>query len=233
MEWSRLLQGSNISKDEVVKNPQAVLDVLEFYTSAVAKPVTKQQQQPIPLSLARNNNNLDLAVSQPDLINSNSKQLGGTSMAKSSSVEDRIDLDVAPELSRISITPKVQRAVVPPPNRPPILPRPSQHHLNASNSSTISSTVQQPSLDTLTKSSAKSTQNALQDSATKPTVEKSSDLANTDRQPRKQDRLSKLTDAQIMEKLRSIVSSGDPTKIYYKMKKVGQGYEKWHKNVLI
>ena len=29
--WAKLLQGSNISKNEQQKNPQAVLDVLRFY----------------------------------------------------------------------------------------------------------------------------------------------------------------------------------------------------------
>jgi len=36
-------------------------------------------------------------------------------------------------------------------------------------------------------------------------------------------RISTMTEAQIMEKLRSVVSSGDPTSIYSKIKKVGQG----------
>lgn len=36
-------------------------------------------------------------------------------------------------------------------------------------------------------------------------------------------RISTMTEAQIMEKLRSVVSAGDPTSIYSKIKKVGQG----------
>ncbi|KAG0263911.1 Protein kinase [Actinomortierella ambigua] len=36
-------------------------------------------------------------------------------------------------------------------------------------------------------------------------------------------RISTMTEAQIMEKLRSVVSSGDPTTLYSKIKKVGQG----------
>lgn len=32
-QWARLLQTSNITKSEQKKNPQAVLDVLEFYNS--------------------------------------------------------------------------------------------------------------------------------------------------------------------------------------------------------
>jgi serine/threonine-protein kinase CLA4 len=36
-------------------------------------------------------------------------------------------------------------------------------------------------------------------------------------------RISTMSEAQIMEKLRSVVSQGDPTTIYNKIKKVGQG----------
>jgi len=32
--WARLLQNSNISKSEQKKNPQAVLDVLNYYDSS-------------------------------------------------------------------------------------------------------------------------------------------------------------------------------------------------------
>jgi len=38
--WARLLQNSNISKSEQKKNPQAVLDVLNYYDSS-----SKQNQE--------------------------------------------------------------------------------------------------------------------------------------------------------------------------------------------
>lgn len=36
--WSRLLMNSNISKQEQKKNPQAVLDVLNWYDSSSKEP---------------------------------------------------------------------------------------------------------------------------------------------------------------------------------------------------
>ena len=45
-----------------------------------------------------------------------------------------------------------------------------------------------------------------------------------EKKTQKEIRLSTLTESQIMDKLRSVVSSGDPTTIYAKIKKVGQGY---------
>ena len=38
--WAKLLQGSNISKNEQQKNPQAVLDILRFYDGSSKQPET-------------------------------------------------------------------------------------------------------------------------------------------------------------------------------------------------
>lgn len=43
-------------------------------------------------------------------------------------------------------------------------------------------------------------------------------------QKKRVDRLSKMSDVQLMEKLRGIVTPGDPSKVYQKLKKIGQGY---------
>ncbi|KAI3651862.1 hypothetical protein MP228_003165 [Amoeboaphelidium protococcarum] len=45
----------------------------------------------------------------------------------------------------------------------------------------------------------------------------------TPQKTRKTERLSKMTESQLMEKLRAIVSNSDPTKLYQKQKKIGQG----------
>jgi protein-serine/threonine kinase len=37
-------------------------------------------------------------------------------------------------------------------------------------------------------------------------------------------RISTMTETQIMEKMRSVVDSGDPKLLYSKIKKIGQGY---------
>jgi hypothetical protein len=42
-EWQTLLDRSNISKEEMTKNPQAVLDILGFYTENL-----RQEQEPEP-----------------------------------------------------------------------------------------------------------------------------------------------------------------------------------------
>jgi len=47
-EWEIMLQGT-ISRDEVIANPEAVLDVLEFQSTAVKKQVSSEQQDEAPL----------------------------------------------------------------------------------------------------------------------------------------------------------------------------------------
>lgn len=48
-DWKNLLQSSKITQEEMAKNPQAVLDVLEFYTENLAKKeAQKQVFAPVP-----------------------------------------------------------------------------------------------------------------------------------------------------------------------------------------
>nr|CAG8447718.1 10540_t:CDS:2 [Entrophospora candida] len=69
----------------------------------------------------------------------------------------------------------------------------------------------------------KNPQAVLDPSATvsKPQNQKPTQVAQKKPPPEK--RISTMTEAQIMEKLRSVVTQGDPTSIYSKIKKVGQG----------
>ncbi|KAJ3410338.1 Protein kinase [Chytridiales sp. JEL 0842] len=46
-EWKSLLESSNISQDEITRNPQAVLDVLEFYTENVATGQGRRGEGPL------------------------------------------------------------------------------------------------------------------------------------------------------------------------------------------
>lgn len=57
---------------------------------------------------------------------------------------------------------------------------------------------------------------------TKPIEAPTEDLAKNSNQllPKKK----KMTDAEILEKLRTIVSVGDPNRKYTKLEKIGQGY---------
>lgn len=64
--------------------------------------------------------------------------------------------------------------------------------------------------------------------AARPAVADAAAALNGDSAPKAvvERRISTMTEAEIMEKLRSVVSSGDPSTLYSKIKKVGQGYSK-------
>jgi len=61
---------------------------------------------------------------------------------------------------------------------------------------------------------------------TKPIETPAEDVAKNSNQllPKKK----KMTDAEILEKLRTIVSVGDPNRKYTKLEKIGQGYDDLH-----
>ncbi|KAJ3129207.1 Protein kinase [Nowakowskiella sp. JEL0407] len=112
-DWKILLDNSNISKEEMTKNPQAVLDVLEFYTETLSKkkdalrsPSSGGQTRPelAPASAVRK-----IDDQPPRLDFSGDFDFGG------------IDSDFITSPSSTSPT---QPSRIVPPNRPPIVPRP-------------------------------------------------------------------------------------------------------------
>uniref|UniRef100_A0A8C6ER45 non-specific serine/threonine protein kinase n=1 Tax=Marmota marmota marmota TaxID=9994 RepID=A0A8C6ER45_MARMA len=142
-QWARLLQTSNITKSEQKKNPQAVLDVLEFYNSKK----TSNSQKYMSFTGRR-----IMSTSTP---------------AVPPVSEDEDDDDDA----------------TPP---PVIAPRP-EHTKSVYTRSVIEPLPTTPTRDV------------------------------------KQKKKPKMSDEEILEKLRSIVSVGDPKKKYTRFEKIGQG----------
>ncbi|MXQ91803.1 hypothetical protein E5288_WYG019781 [Bos mutus] len=138
-QWARLLQTSNITKSEQKKNPQAVLDVLEFYNSKKT---------------------------------SNSQKY-------------------------MSFTDK------------------SAEDYNSSNTLVYTRSVIEPLPITPTRDVATSPISPTENNTTPPDAL----TRNTEKQKKK----PKMSDEEILEKLRSIVSVGDPKKKYTRFEKIGQG----------
>ncbi|KAJ3062184.1 Protein kinase, partial [Quaeritorhiza haematococci] len=185
-EWKALLESSNISKEEMTKNPQAVLDVLEFYTENMGKgrdggglPPPKRVDAPSPSK-----------IQTPYRSDEN---------GSSSSLDKQSSPYVTPNAS-----PQLSKQPPPPPNRPAIVPRPPQ---------TLEPQKPAPQQQPPPK----------QTDAPRPKEEPSQAVSPPRKKTPRDQRLSNMTEAQIMEKLRSVVSKGDPTTIYSKIKKVGQG----------
>ncbi|XP_053166608.1 serine/threonine-protein kinase PAK 1 isoform X2 [Hemicordylus capensis] len=177
-QWARLLQTSNITKSEQKKNPQAVLDVLEFYNSKK----TSNSQKYMSFT--------DKSAEEYSSSNTLNVKAVSETPAVPPVSEDEDDDDAAPP--------------------PTIAPRPEH------TKSIYTRSVIEPLPPTPTKDVATSPIPSPSENNTAP-------LDTLTRNVEKQKKKPKMTDEEILEKLRGIVSVGDPKKKYTSFEKIGQG----------
>jgi hypothetical protein len=297
-QWTRLLTSSAITKEDQVRNPQAVLDVLEFYTdiqkqqyddfgvsipsgppTRTASPgqvSTRAPQQPVQtarfnagLGLAGQNSGAggrepmqrsDTAPSGPGLGASRQpthnmqqpehERRPSAQRQVSSSQQARDDPQRYTPSSSSAQRPLVAERRAPAPPKAP-----SQDH--------VSTRLRQPTPESSRYNKSQQTESsrpALQTTKTAPSATTAGQVAADSEpiaqpapvrplQPTKkaqqgpppasstgaatrteepkakpvEKRISTMSEPQIMEKLRSVVSPKDPSTIYAKIKKVGQG----------
>lgn len=178
-QWARLLQTSNITKSEQKKNPQAVLDVLEFYNSK--KTSNSQKYMSFTDKSAEDYNSSNTL---------NVKAVSETPAVPPVSEDEDDDDDAAPP--------------------PVIAPRPEH------TKSIYTRSVIEPLLPTPTKDVATSPISSPSENNTNPPDALTSNMEKQKKKP-------KMTDEEILEKLRGIVSVGDPKKKYTSFEKIGQG----------
>jgi len=211
--WARLLISSNISREMQLKNPQAVLDVLNYYESSAKQPpqdkfMTSTQPSPSPRPSLVSNNNFPPRLSSgqaqqppvppvrhhhhhqktPKVPNSNS----GNSISSNTSIKSKESLENEMKNLEMNLP-------------PPIATRPEK------TKSIYTKPVDEEDEDP----------NALKvpESAKKPDPESQSESGSKRDRPKKK----KMSDEEIMDKLKSIVTVGDPNRKYTKMEKIGQG----------
>ncbi|NWR56937.1 PAK1 kinase, partial [Bucorvus abyssinicus] len=177
-QWARLLQTSNITKSEQKKNPQAVLDVLEFYNS---KKISNSQKYMSFTDKSTEDYNSSNTL--------NVKAVSETPAVPSVSEDEDDEDDAAPP--------------------PVIAPRPE--HTKSIYTRSVIEPLPPPTRDVATSPISSPSEN----STTAPDML----VRNTEKQKKK----PKMSDEEILEKLRSIVSVGDPKKKYTCFEKIGQG----------
>ncbi|KAI7947172.1 hypothetical protein MJO28_009080 [Puccinia striiformis f. sp. tritici] len=297
-QWTRLLTSSAITKEDYAKNPQAVLDVLEFYTD-----IQKRENEEYPIGSGHqhhqstDNAKLDHYNQQqqqhqhhqqqhsessnhssPNLQNNNS-QLNQGSAGYSSYPSPRIaptpgsqqhsdggsdgqssfprinnqqSSQTRPNLVPQRVAPTAPSAApgsggLKPLSlsssaspRPPVSttkesskplsaakaqgPKPLTLGQPRTNGTPVPGSTKPPSSNSIpTKTPPSTTTSSAQDE--QPAQAPIKALQTVKKQEAKQNerRISSLTEAQIMAKLRSVVSPQDPNQIYAKIKKVGQG----------
>ncbi|WRT65055.1 uncharacterized protein IL334_001997 [Kwoniella shivajii] len=205
-QWSKLLTSSAITKEEAARHPEAVLDVLQFYTQTQMGQNGGDYQQPTLPSLPAQSRTTSTAASRFE-----GAGLGGQQPQRER--EPVPALDAAQRLQNYAqkqqqvtpghreVRPLVAERKAPAPPRPA---GPSQHSEPRIERS--APTRQEANMETDIKVSPAQSNAQSQKSA-----------------PRTERRISSMNEAQIMEKLRSVVSNDDPSQLYSKIKKVGQG----------
>ncbi|CAH1761264.1 12617_t:CDS:10 [Entrophospora sp. SA101] len=209
-QWTKLLTTSAITKEDYEKNPQAVLDVLEFYTEN-----QKREREEF--------NDHGFLGPIPGLTN-NPDDKWADLLPRNNNMPQKIQITDVTDPSRKMYYD--DNHPVNPQNRPPITPRPPN---------TLSSnTLRAPPSPNPSISTPSYQQHQQHQSSHSQTSQYSSDNYNNPQQShishqnskiqkKPERRISTMTEAQIMEKLRSVVSQGDPTSLFSKIKKVGQG----------
>ena len=171
--WARLLQNSNISKTEQKKNPQAVLDVLNYYDSSAKD----QEASKYMTSISKTRSSNDVPGSGPG-----SGHKLAENLAKAATI-------TPPPPKPAEAVPSTPPGDEDEPLPPPIAARPEK------TKSIYTKPIEPP--------------------------EEKTNGTNMMRPDMKKKR--KMTDEEILEKLRTIVSLGDPNRKYTKMEKIGQG----------
>lgn len=283
-QWTRLLTSSAITKEDYAKNPQAVLDVLEFYTDIQKRDAERDNYA--GLSSREHNNNHNGTSSNGNLVgrsngNTPPARFGaGTGLAgqRSDSLSSTNNNSrLAPPSSSNNNQIGFRQAPGPPPPassrqappRPPpstsnssssrpnlvpgrVAPSVPSSSLTRNDSATVGSSGLRPlltsslsrtnvplasptasskpiatSLRTLDLNSSSTTATATtagqqQQQSQPPPLLKSVPSLKKTPEPGER-RISGMSEAQIMTKLRSVCSPQDPNTLYSKIKKVGQG----------
>ncbi|KAH7047908.1 kinase-like domain-containing protein [Linnemannia elongata] len=222
--WTKLLTGSAITKEDYANNPQAVLEVLGFYTDE-----TKRNEQEfegaIPADAEGDRRYLHLIPKAgPPSPPSSSSSSSANHRPERPQRPDRPEEHLRPHIPERSQSidnlhenkTTAQRPTYTPPSptpspvtspsesRPPLPGLGAHHHHHAAdNYADGERPIHEYSGGVADAAAALNGHGAG-----RVAVER---------------RISTMTEAQVMEKLRSVVSCGDPNTLYSKIKKVGQG----------
>uniref|UniRef100_A0A8C4QNY7 non-specific serine/threonine protein kinase n=1 Tax=Eptatretus burgeri TaxID=7764 RepID=A0A8C4QNY7_EPTBU len=213
-QWARLLQISNITLSEQKKNPQAVLDVLKFYDS---KETVNQKYMSFTSLPDRAPTN---RTSNPNLLRSR-KVSEPPPAPPCSEDEEEEDEDEEEEDEEDS-----------PP--PAIAPRPE--HTKSIYTRSVMEPAVRPSLHTPaippSHRRLSTSKEVVSMAMTPPTESPSPSPTPTSPRPfpgpqgggeGRSRRKNKLSDDEVLERLRTIVTIGDPKKKYTRFEKIGQG----------
>lgn len=267
-EWSKLLKTSAITREDYAKNPQAVIEVLEFYSD-----IRKKEEKEAAYKLQYDSrSNTEQSTSTTLTTGSNKEKLSNGSFAPqvNQSQSQKPAYGSTPPRNENLNSPIVASRAAPAPPRPMLGRDKSSSSLNAARAPPAASDARAaagaamkspaangptsqrpnqaiPALPSATRKAPSApkippsvpggsvaTQPLAVKKTPAPEAKKAIELPTGTGQEKvspavqkiaKADdkRISAMSEAQIMDKLRSVVSGGDPNMLYQKIKKVGQG----------
>ncbi|ORX60367.1 Pkinase-domain-containing protein [Hesseltinella vesiculosa] len=252
-QWTKLLKGSAITAEDAAKNPQAVLDVLEFYTEQTKREAEEYGESNLRgavermsserwaalVAEAKSSPNTPIptphrpAPAPPPVVTPSrpAPPTPGSSYSSSNSntplLHERMD--------DMSIQAPYQRRQSPP--RSPGYPRSPQEPRSQGNQklpvrgSSISAydnhlvdrdRVERERQRERDREAERQKERERERERQKER-EREKAAAQVSTKKKVEQRISTMTESQIMDKLRSVVSKGDPNEIYKRLKRVGQG----------
>ncbi|KAI9315223.1 kinase-like domain-containing protein [Dichotomocladium elegans] len=220
-QWNLLLKGSKITAEDAAKNPQAVLEALEFFTEQ-AKTTTRphpRQKQPLrphpkasqstPALQKHPKQRIPPPLPPSPLVPTPKNAVAPTPQGNIKLHLEKLErqaefqilsspISKAAEIETIGCNRKIQQTASS--SSPLRAPKASLPLINEQLPQTVS---KKPGI------------------ISKPLPPSTSQTSTPI--PRQQKRVSSLSDMQVMERLRSVVSTGDPNQLYSRMKRIGQG----------
>jgi p21-activated kinase 1 len=208
--WSRLLMNSNISKQEQKNNPQAVLDVLNWYDNTTKEPLNTKYMTKTTTATHSGSSLSRVSSSSPSSTTPTEAEGGPHSSyhspahAASSEIED--EAPPPPIASRPERTKSIYTKPI------------EDIQITTNNSVGTPTHSLSPAHTTPTHgANANSTPPA-------PILDRNKNQAGPEMsRAASEKRKKKMSDEEILEKLRSIVSVGDPARKYTRIDKIGQG----------
>lgn len=218
--WAKLLVASNISKEMQKKNPQAVLDVLNYYEHSSKQLENKYMTQtpstdPSPRpSYSISTQALSSPSSQTSGTHSPSPRTSLTPVRPASppAVAPPARLTGSSSTPSFSSTTPDHEEVEEEPAPPPILSRPEK------TKSIYTKPVDEDEEDCSSLKVPATIKEENEAASANNNNNNNNSKTTTDRPKKK-----KMSDEEILSRLRSIVTVGDPNKKYTKMEKIGQG----------
>ncbi|KAJ3657172.1 hypothetical protein Zmor_016192 [Zophobas morio] len=206
--WSRLLMSSNISKQEQKNNPQAVLDVLNWYDNTTKEPPNTKYMTKTTTATHSGSSLSRVSSSSPSSTTPTEAEGGPQSYhspahAASSEIEDEAPpppIASRPERTKSIYTKPIEDVQITNNSVGTPTHSLSPAHTTPTHAANANSTPPAPILDRNKNQAAPEMSRAASEK-----------------------RKKKMSDEEILEKLRSIVSVGDPVRKYTKIDKIGQG----------